>query len=263
MPATVVLGCQWGDEGKGKIVDRLSERMDWVARYSGGPNAGHTVDLAGEIFVLHLIPSGILWPNVRCIIGNGVVVDLDHLVEEIAALEKRGVEVTGTALPFRRGASAPAVPPLDRGDSRPRRSRRNDTARDRPRLPGQDGAQWDPPARNPRPGKAPGPARRRARPRGGDSRGVRKADAPIEAGGARSLEPPVCRDRRCARACDHRHRRSAPRRTGAGRAGSLRGEPGDIPRHRPRQLPLRNLRIDHGRRGRHGARVWRRTRSGR
>jgi adenylosuccinate synthase len=95
MPATVVLGCQWGDEGKGKIVDLLSEQMDWVARYSGGPNAGHTVDLAGEIFVLHLVPSGILWPKVRCIIGNGVVVDLDHLVDEIASLERRGVEVAG------------------------------------------------------------------------------------------------------------------------------------------------------------------------
>jgi adenylosuccinate synthase len=93
MPATVVLGCQWGDEGKGKIVDLLSEHTDWVARYSGGPNAGHTVDLSGEIFVLHLIPSGILWPRVRCVIGNGVVVDLDHLVEEIASLEKRGIGV--------------------------------------------------------------------------------------------------------------------------------------------------------------------------
>lgn len=95
MPATVVLGCQWGDEGKGKIVDLLSEGTDWVARYSGGPNAGHTVDLAGEIFVLHLVPSGILWPEVRCVIGNGVVVDLDHLVDEISSLEGRGIEVAG------------------------------------------------------------------------------------------------------------------------------------------------------------------------
>jgi adenylosuccinate synthase len=95
MPATVVLGCQWGDEGKGKIVDLLAEQTDWVARYSGGPNAGHTVDLAGEIFVLHLIPSGILRPEVRCIIGNGVVVDLDHLVEEIGSLERRGIAVAG------------------------------------------------------------------------------------------------------------------------------------------------------------------------
>ncbi|MBM3288118.1 MAG: adenylosuccinate synthase, partial [Candidatus Eisenbacteria bacterium] len=95
MPATVIVGCQWGDEGKGKIVDYLSGRMDWVARYSGGPNAGHTVKLGGEIFVLHLIPSGILRPGIRCVIGNGVVLDIDHLLEEINSLEKRGVGVLG------------------------------------------------------------------------------------------------------------------------------------------------------------------------
>lgn len=69
--------------------------MDWVARYSGGPNAGHTVNLSGEIFVLHLIPSGILRPGVKCVIGNGVVVDLDHLTEEIQSLARRGVSVDG------------------------------------------------------------------------------------------------------------------------------------------------------------------------
>ena len=77
MPVSVLVGLQWGDEGKGKIVDLLSRRMDWVARYSGGPNAGHTVQVDGETFVLHLIPSGILRPGVRCVIGHGVVVDLD------------------------------------------------------------------------------------------------------------------------------------------------------------------------------------------
>lgn len=95
MPASVLLGCQWGDEGKGKIVDLLGGGVDWVARYSGGPNAGHTVEIDNESFVLHLIPSGILRPGVRCVIGNGVVVDLDHLVTEISSLEKRGIDLAG------------------------------------------------------------------------------------------------------------------------------------------------------------------------
>lgn len=93
MPATVLIGLQWGDEGKGKIVDLLSRKMEWVARYSGGPNAGHTVQVNGETFVLHLIPSGILRPDVRCVIGHGVVVDLDYLVKEIQLLEERGISV--------------------------------------------------------------------------------------------------------------------------------------------------------------------------
>jgi len=95
MPVSVLVGLQWGDEGKGKIVDLLSRRMDWVARYSGGPNAGHTVQVDDETFVLHLIPSGILRPGVRCVIGHGVVVDLDYLAGEIRLLEQRGVEVEG------------------------------------------------------------------------------------------------------------------------------------------------------------------------
>lgn len=95
MPATVLVGCQWGDEGKGKIVDLLSRRHDWVARFSGGPNAGHTVCVGSERFVLHLIPSGILHPKVRCVIGHGVVVDPDYLALEIAELESRGVSTKG------------------------------------------------------------------------------------------------------------------------------------------------------------------------
>ena len=91
MPCTVVVGAQWGDEGKGKIVDALSARADVVARYQGGPNAGHTVVHDGATLVLHLVPSGILHPGVRCLIGNGVVVDLARLRDEVDALEARGV----------------------------------------------------------------------------------------------------------------------------------------------------------------------------
>jgi len=94
MSHVIVLGAQWGDEGKGKIVDLLAERFDVVARYQGGHNAGHTVYIGEQKFVLKLIPSGILRPDVQAVIGNGVVVDLAALLEEIAALEKHGIDVT-------------------------------------------------------------------------------------------------------------------------------------------------------------------------
>ena len=93
MPATSVIGLQWGDEGKGKVIDLFAERADVVARYQGGNNAGHTVVVGGEKFVLHLIPSGLLHPGAVNLIGNGVVVDPEHLFKEIEALEQRGVEV--------------------------------------------------------------------------------------------------------------------------------------------------------------------------
>lgn len=91
----VVVGAQWGDEGKGKLVDVLSERADWVVRYQGGANAGHTVDLGDTSFVLHQIPSGILHGGVRCAIGNGVVLDPETLFTEIDELVADGVDVEG------------------------------------------------------------------------------------------------------------------------------------------------------------------------
>lgn len=91
----VVVGAQWGDEGKGKLVDVLAERADWVVRYQGGANAGHTVDLGEHSFVLHQIPSGILHPGVRCAIGNGVVLDPETLFTEIDGLVAEGVDVEG------------------------------------------------------------------------------------------------------------------------------------------------------------------------
>ena len=93
MPNLVVLGAQWGDEGKGKIVDLLSENFDAVARYQGGHNAGHTVYIGEQKFVLKLIPSGILRPGVLAVIGNGVVVDPAALLEEISGLEAAGLDV--------------------------------------------------------------------------------------------------------------------------------------------------------------------------
>ncbi|MEN6511822.1 MAG: adenylosuccinate synthase [Chloroherpetonaceae bacterium] len=93
MPVTVILGTQWGDEGKGKIVDLLSDKYDIVARYQGGANAGHTVVINGKKFILHLIPSGILHPDTVCIIGNGTVIDPDALISEINTLEQEGIKV--------------------------------------------------------------------------------------------------------------------------------------------------------------------------
>lgn len=93
MPNTVLIGAQWGDEGKGKIIDVLTKEVDWVVRYQGGNNAGHTVEVGKDRYVLHLAPSGILHPGKKCIIGNGVVVDPIALVRELKELEGRGIQL--------------------------------------------------------------------------------------------------------------------------------------------------------------------------
>ncbi len=93
MPGIVVIGTQWGDEGKGKAVDALGESVDYVARYSGGNNAGHTVVVNGEKFIMHLLPAGILNRNAQTVIGNGVVVDLEVLYHELDGLAARGTHV--------------------------------------------------------------------------------------------------------------------------------------------------------------------------
>jgi adenylosuccinate synthase len=115
MPCTVVVGAQWGDEGKGKIVDALSAAADIVARYQGGPNAGHSIVQGGRTVVLHLVPAGVMHAGTRCLIGNGVVVDLPRLREEVAQLEDLGLAVrprlgvSGSAhliLPYHRAVEA-------------------------------------------------------------------------------------------------------------------------------------------------------------
>jgi adenylosuccinate synthase len=98
MPNTILVGAQWGDEGKGKIIDVLTEEADVVVRSQGGNNAGHTVFIGSQKYVLHLVPSGILRPGKMCLIGNGVVVDPLSLVEEIQGLLKLGVKVNGNLL---------------------------------------------------------------------------------------------------------------------------------------------------------------------
>ncbi len=95
MPGLVVVGAQWGDEGKGKITDLLAERADVVIRYQGGNNAGHTIVRGDDVYKLHLIPSGILYPGKSCLIGNGVVIDPAVILEEITGLHARGVDTQG------------------------------------------------------------------------------------------------------------------------------------------------------------------------
>lgn len=92
MPGIVLIGAQWGDEGKGKATDLIGSKVDIVARFNGGNNAGHTVVVGDKSYALHLLPSGIISPNVTPVIGNGVVVDPEVLLEEIDALESRGVD---------------------------------------------------------------------------------------------------------------------------------------------------------------------------
>ncbi len=110
MPAIVVLGAQWGDEGKGKATDLLGSSVDYVVKYNGGNNAGHTVVIGDEKYALHLLPSGILTPGVTPVIGNGVVVDLQVLFEEIEALEARGIDTSRLVL----SASAHVIPSYNR-----------------------------------------------------------------------------------------------------------------------------------------------------
>ena len=94
MPAIVLVGAQWGDEGKGKATDQLGATLDYCVRYQGGNNAGHTIVIDGEKFALHLLPSGILTPGVTPVIGNGVVVDAAVLLKEIRGLNERGVDTS-------------------------------------------------------------------------------------------------------------------------------------------------------------------------
>ena len=94
MPAVVIVGAQWGDEGKGKATDLLAGRIDYVVKFNGGNNAGHTVVIGDEKYALHLLPSGILTPGVTPVIGNGVVIDLEVLAEELDGLTARGLDVS-------------------------------------------------------------------------------------------------------------------------------------------------------------------------
>ncbi|MGC0249004.1 adenylosuccinate synthase [Pseudactinotalea sp. Z1748] len=110
MPAVVVLGAQWGDEGKGKATDQLGSRVDYVVKFNGGNNAGHTVVVGAEKYALHLLPSGILSPGCTPVIGNGVVVDLEVLFDELEGLNARGVDTSKLLV----SSSAHVIPSYNR-----------------------------------------------------------------------------------------------------------------------------------------------------
>jgi len=118
MPAVVLVGAQWGDEGKGKITDFLAEEADCVVRYQGGSNAGHTVELADEKFMLHLIPSGILHAEKICVIGNGVVIDLGKVIEEINGLHLRGIDTSNLKISSRASIVMPYHKMIDEIEDR-------------------------------------------------------------------------------------------------------------------------------------------------
>ena len=124
--SVIVVGIQWGDEGKGKVVDLLTDRVSAVVRFQGSHNAGHTLIINGEKTVLHLIPSGILRPGVDCVIGNGVVIHLPSLLQEIDRLESRGVSVVDR---LKISAACPLILPthieLDRARELAQRGGRN------------------------------------------------------------------------------------------------------------------------------------------
>ncbi|HIZ99511.1 MAG TPA: adenylosuccinate synthase [Candidatus Janibacter merdipullorum] len=110
MPAIVLIGAQWGDEGKGKATDLMGSDVDYVVKFNGGNNAGHTVVIDGEKYALHLLPSGILTPSVTPVIGNGVVVDLEILFQELEGLDARGVDTSKLIV----SANAHVIPPYNR-----------------------------------------------------------------------------------------------------------------------------------------------------
>ena len=118
MPATVVIGGQWGDEGKGRIVDLLARDMSVIARYSAGNNAGHTIINSQGLFALHIVPAGIFYPDKTCIVGNGVAVDPQALLEEIEALEARDVSTERLLISDRAHVVMPYHPLIDQLDEK-------------------------------------------------------------------------------------------------------------------------------------------------
>src|SRR5258708_17868697 len=118
MPAVVIVGAQWGDEGKGKATDLLGDSVDYVVRYQGGNNAGHTVVIGDESYALHLLPSGVLSEHATPVIGNGVVVDPAVLIEEIGGIEARGVSCERLLISANAHLIMPHQIALDKGTER-------------------------------------------------------------------------------------------------------------------------------------------------
>ncbi len=245
MPVTVVVGAQWGDEGKAKIIDLLSKEHTYVVRYQGGHNAGHTVVVGGEKYALQLTPSGVLYDHVIPVIGNGVVVDLPTLFREIDALESRGISCAGLKVSSRAHLIFPwhqahdAIAEAMRGDDKIGTTLKGigpayaDKAR---RVGVRVGEVLDPTAFATH-GAQPGD-RREHRDRAGPRwRGARR----------RRHRRPLHRVRRPAPALRGRHRHPAARGGGPGGARAARRSPGHVPRPRSRHLSVRHVVEPHRR----------------
>ena len=246
MANVVVVGSQWGDEGKGKIVDWLSERADVVVRFQGGHNAGHTLVVDGVTFKLSLLPSGVVRPGKLSVIGNGVVVDPWAFVEEVEKLKAQGVAITPETLVIAENAAL--ILPLHRELDVTREfgerhaGDRHHAARHRPGLRGQGRPPRDPRRRSRRSGEPAGQARPAACP-------SQRAQARQRRGGGRRRRAP-CRAEGDRAEGSALHglglaaaRRGAPRR----QAHPFRGRAGRAPRRRPRHLSVRDL-LQHRRR---------------
>ena len=245
MPVTVVVGAQWGDEGKAKVIDLLAKEHTYVVRYQGGHNAGHTVVVGGERYALQLVPSGILYDHVVPVIGNGVVVDLPTLFAEVDTLESRGVSCARLQVSSRAHLIFPwhqahdAIAEAMRGDDKIGTT-----------LKGIGPAYAD---------KA-----RRVGLRAGDvldpgsfaahvkARAVAE-NREIEAAGGQALDVDEIVERFTALggpadAVRRRHRGTAPRGAGRRSPPAVGGRPGDVPRPRPRHLSLCHVVEPDGRR---------------
>src|SRR4051812_16773150 len=126
MPAHILVGMQWGDEGKGRIADWLAGKADIVARYAGGDNAGHTVRVGDDTFKLHLVPSGVLYPAVRCVMGAGMAVNPITLVAELRGLADRGLDISSERI--RLSTRAHLITPAHRALDAARETQRGQSA---------------------------------------------------------------------------------------------------------------------------------------
>jgi adenylosuccinate synthase len=249
MPAIVLVGAQWGDEGKGKATDLLGSKIDYVVKFNGGNNAGHTVVIEGEKYALHLLPSGILTPGCTPVIGNGVVIDLAVLFQEIDALNARGIDTSRLVVSANAHLVAPYNRVLDKVTERFLGSRRIGTT-----------------------GRGIGPTYADKMSRVGirvqdlfdESILRQKVEAALDVKNQmprKDLQPSCGRRRRGARrvqevcrpaaADGRRHRAAALQGTRPGQDGPVRGRSGDAARRRPRHLPVRHVIQRHSRRRLH------------
>ncbi len=240
MPATVVVGTQWGDEGKGRFTDLLAKEAHLVVRYQGGHNAGHTLVVDGERFALQLVPSGILYDHITPVIGNGVVVDPRVLLAELDMLvgPRRRREPAGGQ---RQRPPDPPVPPgAGQGHRAPAGGQQagHDQAGDRPGLRRQ-GVEGGPSGAGPaRPQDLPPEARRRAQ---GEERGPQPGVQPAAPVGRRHRRRVPRRVPSPARADDRRHREPGARVARGRPARAAGGRPGHLPGSRPGHLSVRDL----------------------